>query len=60
MAWRPRLVALDIDGTLLGFDGRVPRSIATGVDAVKRRSWKAWHHSCPELPLTPQSLPSRS
>lgn len=34
MAWRPRLVALDIDGTLLGFDGRVPRSIATGVDAV--------------------------
>ena len=34
MAWRPRLVALDIDGTLLGFDGRVPRSVATAVDAV--------------------------
>ena len=34
MAWRPRLVALDIDGTLLGADGRVPRSVSAAVDAV--------------------------
>ena len=27
MAWHPRLVALDIDGTLIGHDGRLPRSI---------------------------------
>ncbi|MFT4215816.1 MAG: HAD family hydrolase [Micropruina sp.] len=28
------MVALDIDGTLLGFDGRVPRSVSAAVDAV--------------------------
>ncbi len=34
MAWRPRLVALDIDGTLLSFDGRLPQSVRAAVDAV--------------------------
>ncbi len=34
MAWRPRLVALDIDGTLLSFDGRLPRSVSAAVDVV--------------------------
>ncbi len=33
MAWHPRMVALDIDGTLLGHDGRLPRSV---FDAVQR------------------------
>jgi len=34
MAWRPRLVALDIDGTLMGFDGRIPDSVTEAVAAV--------------------------
>ena len=33
MDWQPRLVALDIDGTLIGHDGRLPRSV---FDAVQR------------------------
>ena len=33
MTWRPRLVALDIDGTLLVLDGRLPQSV---IDSVGR------------------------
>ena len=33
MGWQPRLVALDIDGTLIGHDGRLPRTV---FDAVQR------------------------
>lgn len=34
MAWRPQLVALDIDGTLLDTDGQLPRSVASAVSDV--------------------------
>ena len=31
--WRPRLVAVGIDGTLLRADGRVPRSVSVAVSS---------------------------
>jgi len=34
MSWRPKLVALDIDGTLVGHDGRLPRNVHAAVRAV--------------------------
>ncbi|GAA0331951.1 HAD family hydrolase [Micropruina glycogenica] len=34
MTWRPRLVALDIDGTLLDHDGRLPQSVIDSVGRV--------------------------
>ena len=34
--WHPRLVALDIDGTLIGHDGRLPRSVFDAVPRVLR------------------------
>ena len=36
MAWHPRLVALDIDGTLIGHDGRLSRSVFDAVQRVLR------------------------
>lgn len=34
MDWQPKLVALDIDGTLLDFDGRMPPSVFDAVNRV--------------------------
>lgn len=34
MTWRPQLVALDIDGTLLGHDGTMPDSVHAAVRSV--------------------------
>ena len=33
-AWRPRLVALDIDGTLVDRNGLLPRAVAEAVELV--------------------------
>ncbi|MEA4945210.1 MAG: HAD family hydrolase [Propionicimonas sp.] len=64
-AWRPHLVALDIDGTLVDREGRLPdsvrRSVRRVVDAgvpVVLTTGRSWHHTRPvcealELPTGP-------
>jgi 5-amino-6-(5-phospho-D-ribitylamino)uracil phosphatase len=62
-AWRPRLVALDIDGTLVDRDGFLPRTIAEAVELVVQasvpvvlstgRSWHGTRQLFEELRLPP-------
>jgi hydroxymethylpyrimidine pyrophosphatase-like HAD family hydrolase len=62
-AWRPRLVALDIDGTLVDRNGFMPDAVAEAVGSVVRArvpvvlsTGRAWHGTRPlfdELALPP-------
>jgi hydroxymethylpyrimidine pyrophosphatase-like HAD family hydrolase len=62
-AWRPRLVALDIDGTLVDRNGLLLRAVAEAVDLVVRArvpvvlsTGRSWHGTRPlfdELGLPP-------
>ena len=61
--WRPRLVALDIDGTVLDHDGNLPASVPAAIDAVLTagvpvvlatgRSWHGVRPLVEELGLPP-------
>lgn len=61
--WRPRLVAFDVDGTLVDHDGRLPAAVATGVADVLRagvpvvlatgRSWHSTRDLVDRLALPP-------
>lgn len=61
--WRPRLVALDIDGTLVDHDGRLPDGVAVAVASVVAaevpvvlatgRSWHGVRPLVDELALPP-------
>jgi HAD superfamily hydrolase (TIGR01484 family) len=63
--WRPELVALDIDGTLVDYDGRLPAAIREAVSAVVAANvpvvlatGRSWHGTRPifdELGLPPGS-----
>ena len=60
--WKPRLVALDLDGTLVAPDGSVPVDVAEAVQAASAagahvvlatgRGWHAtrWLHDLLDLP----------
>ena len=62
-AWRPRLVALDIDGTLVDRNGLLPRAVAEAVELVIQAgvpvvlsTGRSWHGTRPifdELSLPP-------
>ena len=63
--WKPRLVALDLDGTLVAPDGSVPVDVAEAVQAASAagahvvlatgRGWHAtrWLHDLLDLPAGP-------
>lgn len=61
--WRPRLVALDIDGTVVDRNGLMPRAVAEAVDLVVQAgvpvvlsTGRSWHGAKPlfeELGLPP-------
>ena len=53
-AWRPRLVALDIDGTLVDRNGLLPRAVAEAVELVIQAgvpvvlsTGRSWHGTRP-------------
>ena len=53
-AWGPRLVALDVDGTLVDHDGRLPTAIGEAVDLVVAAgvpvvlcTGRSWHGTKP-------------
>ncbi|HTF40729.1 MAG TPA: HAD hydrolase family protein, partial [Propionibacteriaceae bacterium] len=53
-AWRPRLVALDIDGTLVDRNGELLRTVADAVDLVVQArvpvvlsTGRSWHGTRP-------------
>jgi hydroxymethylpyrimidine pyrophosphatase-like HAD family hydrolase len=62
-AWRPRLVALDVDGTLVDRDGRLPTPVGESIDLVVAAgvpvvlcTGRSWHGTKPlvdEMGLPP-------
>jgi hydroxymethylpyrimidine pyrophosphatase-like HAD family hydrolase len=61
--WRPRLVACDVDGTLVDRDGRLPTAVGEAIDLVKAAgvpvvlcTGRSWHGTLPlvdEMELPP-------
>lgn len=54
MSWRPRLVALDIDGTVVDHDGMLPEAVWHAVERVRRAgvpvvlaTGRSWHGTQP-------------